>query len=446
MRIIASVVVALCALVGSASAAGTSDPSFSNDGRLLINVQGRFVHGVRSEATSVVTLDDYSLVVGGTVWFYPTGGGYPKTRPVIAKVKRDGALDLSFGSSGLALPYIASWDSAEVDQINVWTDGRIVVSGSVETSWRRRMYVMRLTASGALDTSFAGTGYRVLPIETLDQDDTTTLHALVPYGKVVVAGAIDDSSRIALTRLDWNGNLDTTYSGTGSATRVLGYSTSELRAMLYTSRGEILLGASTFWSGPHGGPAYDVFRISYAGTLVEDIVPYYPFQQAYHLTLGGLAEDSQGRLIVTGTADHASSVGYGPPDRYMFVSRFAYIPAWNSYVRDHLYTPTEPDASSFPYAATTLFEFPGVDSSHGVAVATIGDKMVVGGRTSAGFFPIAQFEPEGAFDTSFSGDGRVQVRVTTDGPDEINALAITLDNLVIAAGKGGDYMAVVRLR
>jgi uncharacterized delta-60 repeat protein len=202
MGTIVRLVVVLCALVGSASAAGSTDPSFSNGGRLLINVQGRFTNGVRSEATSVVALDDYRLIVGGTVWFYRTGAYNPTTRPVIAKVNRDGTLDQSFGSSGLALPYIPSWDAADVDQVNVWTDGRIVVSGSVQIDFVERMYVMRLTAGGALDTSFAGTGYRVLPISGLDPYDTTTLHTLVPYGKVVVAGVVGDSERIALTRLD----------------------------------------------------------------------------------------------------------------------------------------------------------------------------------------------------------------------------------------------------
>lgn len=445
MRTIVGLVVAMCVAAGTAHAAGTVDETFSN-GALIINAQGRFSGGYRSEATSIVALDDYRMLVAGTAWY--SGG----SRPVIAKVNRDGTLDQSFGSNGLALPYTPGWSGIEAHQISVWADGHIMVSGSASINSTMRMYIMRLNADGSLDTTFAGTGYRVLPIAGLTYERRTVLHALVPYGKVVVAGVVDGGNRIDAARVDWNGNNDLSYSGTGTSVRRVSNSTITaytLKAMIYTSRGEVIIGASTYVNGR--GPEYSLFRVNYAGETVQVIVPQWELEGTWDLLLGGVAEDTEGQLVLSGSASERQVCCYGGIEKhYALVQRLSFSTSFGGYYYPgYFYTPSDPAAGTLSFysvRSATLFSFPNRYHADGTSIATIGEQVVVGATVDAGYFAVAQFEPDGAFDTDFSGDGKVQVKLTTTGPDEVRDLDITRDNLVVAAGAAGNYMAVVRLR
>ncbi len=446
MRTLVSLAVTLCTLAGAAHGAGTVDDTFSS-GALIINAHGRFNGGYRSEATSIVTLDDYRMLVAGTAWF--SGG----SRPVIARVNRDGTLDQSFGSSGLALPYTPGWSSIEAHQISVWSDGRIMVSGSalINSTWR--MYIMRLSSSGSLDTTFAGTGYRVLPIAGLTYERRTVLHTLVPYGKVVVAGVVDGGWRVDAARVDWNGNNDLTFSGTGTSVRRVSTSTIttyRLKAMIYTSRGEVIIGASTVVNGD--GPEYSLFRLDDAGETVQEIQPDWQLEGTWDVLLGGLAEDDQGELVLSGSASERDSYYVsGNNKHYALVQRFAFSNSFGGYYYPgYFYTPSAPGDGTLSWAhlpGTTRFSFPNRYHADGTSIAVLGDKVVVGSTVDAGYFALAQFEAEGAFDTNFSSDGKVQIKLTSGSlPDEVRALDITRDNLVVAAGAAGSYMAVVRLR
>jgi uncharacterized delta-60 repeat protein len=94
--------------------------------------------------------------------------------------------------------------------VAIQTDGKIVVAGSDGF----HIAVVRCNSNGILDTTFNGTGGVTTPIDTQDRANAV---ALQTDGKIVVAGAIINTSgpSIAVVRYNTNGALDNTFNGTG---------------------------------------------------------------------------------------------------------------------------------------------------------------------------------------------------------------------------------------
>jgi uncharacterized delta-60 repeat protein len=82
-------------------------------------------------------------------------------------------------------------------------DGKLVFAGQTTSG----TLVLRYTSNGSLDTTFNGTGRKLIwgryPRDVLVQPD----------GKIVVGGNINRN--FLITRLNPNGSLDTTFNGTG---------------------------------------------------------------------------------------------------------------------------------------------------------------------------------------------------------------------------------------
>lgn len=141
---------------------------------------------------SAALQSDGKILVGGT--FSSVNG---VTDPGLARLNADGSLDSGFLASGFA----RSNNSSRVRGIVVQPDGLIVISGSFRTGTGpslERMAVLRLNATGPVDSSFSSVG--VTPSigtgrEMLQQPD----------GKFIVA--IDNS----VYRLNTNGSNDTSF-------------------------------------------------------------------------------------------------------------------------------------------------------------------------------------------------------------------------------------------
>ncbi len=81
----------------------------------------------------------------------------------------------------------------------------------------RRMFVMRVTSAGQLDTSFNTTGIRELDFNGAGTDDDSCARVLVLPGGDLIAGGITSGGSgngdYALARLNNDGSLDTGFSG-----------------------------------------------------------------------------------------------------------------------------------------------------------------------------------------------------------------------------------------
>ncbi len=85
----------VCLFEGGAHGDGTLDPTFSDDGMCIVDVDGFSMHDEGSE----MALDDEGRVV--LVGGYHTGGSLANVGFAALRIKPDATLDESFGSDGI---------------------------------------------------------------------------------------------------------------------------------------------------------------------------------------------------------------------------------------------------------------------------------------------------------------------------------------------------------
>jgi uncharacterized delta-60 repeat protein len=136
---------------------GTPDPFFSGDGVATVDLTGRLE--LRGWAYDVAATADNKIVAvgGGPV----VSGG--SRHPFIVRLTDSGALDTSFNVTGrvdlvAALGNSSLLADGELRSIALTSDGKIVVAGKSGEGSAGRIFIARLTSAGALDPSFSGDG------------------------------------------------------------------------------------------------------------------------------------------------------------------------------------------------------------------------------------------------------------------------------------------------
>ena len=132
----------------------------------------------------------------------------------VARYNVDGTLDSTFGTNGVATIDHGELTHNHAVRVAVRDDGTIVAFGDVfdSTAFGTHFMTLRLTATGALDTSFNGTGVVIQRFE-FDGFTFASAMALAPGGKVVVAGS--ETNGHVVVRYNNDGSLDRTFRGTG---------------------------------------------------------------------------------------------------------------------------------------------------------------------------------------------------------------------------------------
>lgn len=230
---LASGVLACTLLLARAAAAATSgvlDPAFGSGGTATTAVGSGddFAYAAAVQA-------DGGIVVAG----YSTTTSSPDNMSVV-RYTPAGALDPSFNGTGKSIISFGS----DVDRVQAVAispvDQRIVLAGFNRTGGNDDFAIVRLTTSGALDTTFNATG-KVL-ISTATNDDAAAAVAVQPDGKVVAAGyALGANRDVAVVRLNANGTADTSFNTTGKLVFGVGTSNDEASAIALQADGRILV-------------------------------------------------------------------------------------------------------------------------------------------------------------------------------------------------------------
>jgi len=168
---------------------------------------------------------------------------------VITKVTASGALDTSFGVGGFSYFYQGAFGpGGKATDLSIQADGRILVGGRVgDNVTYSEFFVARLLANGMLDTSFGtNSGLTVVSFGNTLADGRKM--AVQRDGRIVlVGGAASNNSPSALDgtgviRLLANGQLDTSFNGTGSL-QLFGY---HGYVVALQNNNKILIGATQF--------------------------------------------------------------------------------------------------------------------------------------------------------------------------------------------------------
>ena len=189
---------------------GSLDTSFNSKGKVTTAVgtgtcKGQ---GVALQSDGKIVVVGHSFNAGGQSCF------------TVLRYGAHGNLDTSFGDSGKVTTTVAKDSNA--DSVAMQSDGKIVVAGNAFIDRNNNDFgVVRYNANGTLDTTFNGTGKATADFGAHDLGHSVAVHG---DGRIVVAGYSTNESekQCALACFKANGNLDTSFNGTGKVTTNFG--------------------------------------------------------------------------------------------------------------------------------------------------------------------------------------------------------------------------------
>ena len=263
---------------------GSRDASFGNAGQAPVAVKG--------------DRDELALQAGGAII---VGGG---TAPIV-RFTPDGQQDPSFGNGGTIPP------DGDTYHVAVQPDGKVLVL-SVRPNPPSSVVLRRFTPDGQPDSSFGSGGRVTLSNPQTDASGETRWsypYAEVevgPGGKIFVGGHCSvaearfnyyPNGAFCVTRLESNGQLDTSY---GNLPGLAAYETGkyhEARSMAVMADGRVVLaGAVNFY-----GSEWRVIRVSSDGKSHQQFSSTYLSVGTPTTVLSEVLVDENGRTIVTGS-------------------------------------------------------------------------------------------------------------------------------------------------
>ena len=226
---------------GGASTANFAVARFLSDGQLDTTFGVGDSDGINGLATiDIQTQQDtaYDLAFDSTGRIIVSGQAV-NTSGVsgfgIARLTTSGNLDTTFNGTGKVFQIINSSTIVDPRSVAIQSDDKIVVAGITRLTTVNALgdnfLTARFTTSGALDTTFGGTGYVITDFNGL-RDDAFDVAIQPSDGKIVVGGSTQTSSTVrqfGMVRYNTNGTLDTTQFGTAGFVRtdVLGLAGSD---------------------------------------------------------------------------------------------------------------------------------------------------------------------------------------------------------------------------
>ena len=275
---------------------GSLDRSFGSSGQVVPSLPGTSLEGVRA----IATFRDGRIVAAGTL-LLPNGDA----RMVAVRFLPSGEIDPSFGG-GLGYAF-AGPVGAELGAMVMDSTGNVILAGSRRgTGGEEIAIVTRLLPDGTLDASFAG---GTVDGAVLGLSGRVTSLLVRPEGTLTFTlGAGPGRTGPAIfriARLLGTGALDTSFGGTGVVTVPLGPA-SGLEVGAYAVRrgpSTTTLVAGTDLTNS-GSPRGSVIRLRADGTLDtrfgnRGIVRV--ARQARDIRITSMVRDNQGRILLAGT-------------------------------------------------------------------------------------------------------------------------------------------------
>ena len=224
---------------------GALDPSFGINGVASFNTAGRIA--ASNWPKSAMLLPDGSIMVMG----YQSVSGVGAYGIFIAKLRSDGSLDESFGTSGVVTHYDQFKDYFPQTAVRL-QDGRLLVAGRASCIARGDLngncvMLRRLLPDGSIDSSFADVG-------TTSRDDSlqgATGMALQADGRILLTGTRDagNGDAMAVVRYNADGVKDTSFGVGGIATIEIGSAVGDRnygQSVAVQADGKIVLSGSTY--------------------------------------------------------------------------------------------------------------------------------------------------------------------------------------------------------
>lgn len=394
-----------------------------------------------------------------------------------------GQLDPTFGAAGLVQTRLpAPTDdygrAAAVDGL-----GRVTVAGYTSAGSHEEFAISRYTAAGAIDTSFGGNG--IVTVGFGSTNAKATGMAIDSQGRVVVAGYTNYGDAFAVVRLTTSGALDTTFDGDGKLTVDFGGFQDQAFGVAVDSQDRVVVAGRTSI-----GSTFDfaVARLTVAGALDAsfdaDGKLTYSFG-TFDEFATGVAIDSQDRVVVAGSmstgsnydfavsrltiagafdagfdSDGKQTIRFGTSDDFATgvavdsqdrVVVAGYTVGANDRIAIACLTAAGvPDSGFGTDGKQTVVIGASRDRARSVAIDAA-DRVIVAGDTQNGSnsaFAVARLTADGVLDPGFDADGKLTVTVGTSDDVAYGVAVDTVGRVVVAGrsanGSNHDF-AIIRL-
>lgn len=324
----------------------------------------------------------------------------------IARYTREGALDPSFGDTGLALVEFGN-NYSHFSKVDQQSDGSLIAIGL----WRksdatRDMLVARFSAEGQLDRSFGTDGFTV--IDTGDEDAAAELIVL-PDDTLLIGGYATPAATgedFAVVRLDADGIPDPSFGSAGLAFAHPDQSDRAL-AMGRDSQGRIVLGGCV---SPDSDS--DEVRVGFARFTATGVLDGSFGNNGWTVVpKAGATDDSVEDLIVLGGDEILAT---GSLDGELGLIRL---------------TSTGEVDVGFGVSGQA---HAGVSGRGRALIREAGSTLVVG--YSGTLAAVAKFNDAGDLDPSFAGDGFRTCDLGTGDSDRFDDVACQEDGRLVAVG------------
>jgi uncharacterized delta-60 repeat protein len=191
-----------------AQPAGNLDPNFGNGGKVVTSITSGqdIAHGVAIQP-------DGKILVAGQSTSNITGKDF-----VVVRYNEDGSLDNTFGNNGVATTDLQLGSDDVAYSLALQADGKIVLAGYSDNGSNKDAALVRYNADGSLDSDFGTNGITITNFENTQQDEIREVKIHPLTGNIVVGGSTAISSSLAkpvVARYTSNGTLDSSFNGTG---------------------------------------------------------------------------------------------------------------------------------------------------------------------------------------------------------------------------------------
>jgi uncharacterized delta-60 repeat protein len=425
---------------------GSLDPFFSQDGKVMVDFNGRNDH-----ATAIIFDGSNIVVAGAAEENPPTVHCFPTCNDDfgLADLNHDGSLNQGFGINGKAE---TSFGGSAVPQALAPATNGFYAVGSSNNGTSTEYVIARYGADGMLNTTFNGTGYRTGSTPT-----QLTGAVGLSDNSIVVIGSM--GGNFGLLKFDFQGSPDLSFGGDSTATvdfggddlpqslllmpddtiYVAGSSGARLAIAHLTSTGQTVLTSSIADDlGVAGAEAVRAQAIVLASDVQLWVIGSLKAGGALRPVrlrrfLDGTADDG-GRQIADFDYDNIARTAVFQPDRKLLV-------AGNGVLNG------QGGAALVRYTAAGALD-PSFDGDARLIVTSIPDgavdialqpdgKILVAGRD----FAVARLKPDGSTDKSFNGTGYAQVHIDVG---EAKSMLLQPDGKIVLAGIGNSVMTLVR--
>jgi uncharacterized delta-60 repeat protein len=402
--LVAGAAVSASGATASSPTAGSLDPSYGSGGAVLDDFFGT---QDPDQANAVLIQPDGKIVVAGSTG---TGGFSPVA--MVARYNSNGTRDPSFGPPPHGflhkqVCFSSTCGEAEADAIAPMSNGDLVVAGVAVNN--ESFFVMRLTPSGALDSTFAGgggSGYS-FGIAAFQLGGVATGYhvggvAVQADGNIVVDGTYNSPTQAFIARIPKAGGstLDPTWNGgSGFSNRSSGTGFSALA--LQPSDGKaVAVGTDS--------SSHELLIARYTTAGIQDSTFHAVGGNEAQIGSGpdtgaALVATNDGRLIAAGTDGALASAGIG------------------------LFQFKQADGSldtSFASTGDERVALPGGDAASVTALALDGSGrlLIAGQDITKGHTFVARLSAAGALDSSFgSGGFSIPATGSSDGAQAVAA-------------------------